>query len=242
MSRHGRMTFFESWAGPRLQPAACFAGMSGSAAPDAGPGAVSADPGAASARGACGPHGAGWFGMHGHRGHGPHGHGQWDPSRFFGRFPGGPPYGHGRRARRGDVRAAVLALLVEQPMHGYQIMQELESRSEGVWRPSPGSIYPALQLLQDQGLVKAEDIEGRRVFSLTPEGEAAAAEAKTETPPWQSGESEDDPRLDLRNAFFQLGAAVRQVGTAGSQDQVAKALEILAEARRKVYALLAEAD
>lgn len=127
-------------------------------------------------------------------------------------------------------------------MHGYQIMQELESRSEGMWRPSPGSIYPALQLLQDQGLVKAEDVEGRRVFSLTAEGEAAAGEAKTETPPWQTGETEDDPRLKLRNAFFQLGAAVRQVGTAGSQDQVAKALDILSEARRKIYALLAEAD
>jgi DNA-binding PadR family transcriptional regulator len=241
MSRHTRMKFFESWAGP--QPAACYAGTAGgpgrahtadvrgqAAAPERGAGA----------RGACGPRGHGWFETHGHRG--PHGHGQWDPSRFFGRFPGGPPYGHGRRARRGDVRAAVLTLLAEQPMHGYQIMQELEARSEGVWRPSPGSIYPALQLLQDQGLVKAEDVEGRRVFSLTPEGEAAAVEARTDTPPWQSGEPEDDPRLGLRNAFFQLGAAVRQVGMAGSQDQVGKALEILAEARRKVYALLAEED
>ena len=213
-------------------PAACFA----TAAVDQGPGAE--------ARRSHGPKGHGWFETRGHggHGHGSHGHGQWDPSRFFGRFPGGPPSGHGRRARRGDGWAAVLALLAEKPMHGYQIMQELESRSEGMWRPSAGSIYPALQLLQDQGLVRAEDIEGRRVFSLTPDGEAAAAEARTETPPWQTGEAEDDPRLKLRAAFFQLGAAVRQVGTAGSQDQVAKALDILSEARRKLYALLAEAD
>jgi DNA-binding PadR family transcriptional regulator len=239
---------FAGWAG---SPGLAFAGSAGSAGPGftsagggAGPRAGSAGQDAPArgvvARGACGPRGLEWFAAHGHRGPW-HGHGHWDPSRFFGRFPGGPPHGRGR-ARRGDVRVAVLALLAEQPMHGYQIMQELESRSEGVWRPSPGSIYPALQLLQDQGLVKAEDVEGRRVFSLTPEGEAAAAESGTETPPWQATEAEDDPRLKLRDAFFRLGAAVRQVGMAGDQDQVAKALEILAEARRRVYALLAEDD
>ena len=97
------------------------------------------------------------------------------PARFkFG--PHGPhgPHGHGRgpwsRARRGNVRAAILSVLAEEPMHGYQIMQRLEERSGGMWRPSPGSVYPTLQLLEDQGFIKGEELEGRRVFSLTEAG------------------------------------------------------------------------
>ena len=128
-----------------------------------------------------------------------HEHGSADPTepeqgrrrRWDG--PGGPFMGHGRmrgrrggpgggrRARRGDVRAAVLALLAERPMHGYEMIQELEERTNGMWRPSPGAVYPALQLLDDQGLVRSVDLEGKRRYELTDAGRAEVPERA----PWE---------------------------------------------------------
>ena len=172
----------------------------------------------------------------------------------FGHGPGGPGghgpggHGHGRgpwsRARRGNVRAAILSVLAEQPMHGYQIMQQLEERSGGMWRPSPGSVYPTLQLLEDQGFIKGEEVEGRRVFALTEAGKAEAEASKERHgAPWESSEHGDQgSRFKLRKAVFQIGAAVKQVGTAGSAEQVDKTLEVLAETRKRIYALLAEGD
>ncbi len=166
------------------------------------------------------------------REHGPHGH-HCGPHGF------GP---HGR-ARRGNVRAAILAVLAEQAMHGYEVMQQLESRSGGMWRPSPGSIYPTLQLLEDQGLVKSEDVEGRRVFSLTDEGKAEAETITQRGEPWATSESgPEGARFKMRGATIQLIAAVKQVGMAGSQEQIDKTLEILAEARKRIYGLLAGSD
>jgi DNA-binding PadR family transcriptional regulator len=157
----------------------------------------------------------------------------------------GPGFGHGprSRARRGDVRAAVLLALADEPAHGYQIMQRLEERSGGAWRPSPGSVYPTLQLLEDQGLIRGEEEEGRRVFSLTEAGaaEAAAIKERLGDAPW-GAEGEQDPRFALRQAVGALGGAVKQVAVSGSADDAQKALEILREARRRIYALLAEAE
>ena len=145
-------------------------------------------------------------------------------------------------ARRGDVRTAILALLAEKPMHGYQVIQELEARSEGRWRPSAGSIYPTLQQLEDEGLVRSQEIDGRRVFSLTDAGSAETARrADRPGAPWQSvGPAGDDATFDLHRLVAQVAAAtaqVSQVGSARSQDQ---ARDILADARRRLYRLLAE--
>ena len=160
--------------------------------------------------------------------------------------PGFGPHfgrGHGSRAKRGDVRAATLLALADEPMHGYQIMQQLEQRSGGAWRPSPGSVYPTLQLLEDQGLIKGDEAEGKRVFSLTAAGAEEAAKLKDKLGDSPFGEGgEQDPRFALRQAAFQLAGAVKQVAVAGSADDAQKALEILREARKKIYALLAEAE
>ena len=175
--------------------------------------------------GFCGPRGQRFHQFRGPHGFGPHGFG---------------PHG---RARRGNVKAAVLAILAERPMHGYEIMQELESRSSGFWRPSPGSIYPTLQLLEDQGLVKGEEVEGKRVFSLTDEGKTEAERITEQGEPWAaSAGGPEGVRFRLRQSVMQLMAAVKQVGMAGTQEQVDATLEILAEARKRVYALLAEAE
>lgn len=174
------------------------------------------------------------FGRGPGRGRGP---GGWRRERGLGWDPRGP------RVRRGDVRAAVLALLAEAPMHGYQVIQELEKRSGGAWRVSPGSVYPTLQLLEDEGLITGQEVDGRRVFSLTEAGRARVEAQRQEgqTPPWEDFGGEGDSELHgLRDAAFQLGAAAMQVAHAGSKDQVQRVVAILNEARRGIYAILAE--
>jgi DNA-binding PadR family transcriptional regulator len=162
--------------------------------------------------------------------------------RGYGRHEmrGGRGYGRGRhRVRRGDVRSAILALLDDRPMHGYEMIQELEERTGGRWTPSAGSIYPTLQLLEDEGLVTAEEVEGRKVYSLTDAGKEAAPDRTDEARPWEQGD-EDSPRFQARRELFQLMGAAKQLGRAADDEQLAKATEILKDARRKLYGLLAE--
>jgi len=140
------------------------------------------------------------------------------------------------------VRTALLALLGEKPMHGYDLIRELEERSGGFWRPSPGSIYPTLQMLEDEGLVTSEERDGKRVYSITDAGRAeleARRERAGGAAPWEVGGG-DEGFLRLRDVVFQVGAAAMQVARAGSAEQVARAAEILTEARKKLYAILAE--
>lgn len=146
------------------------------------------------------------------------------------------------RMNKGDVRSAVLSLLLEQPMHGYQIIREIEDRSGGSWKPSPGSVYPTLQLLTDEGLVQAEESNGRKTYSLTAEGRAAAGDETTErTAPWESAGSRDGGRMTaLPKAGIELAQAAAQVGRTGDKEQTAQAVEILEEARRKLYSILAQ--
>lgn len=146
------------------------------------------------------------------------------------------------RMNKGDVRSAVLSLLLEQPMHGYQIIREIEERSGGAWKPSPGSVYPTLQLLTDEGLVQAEESNGRKTYSLTAEGRAAAGDETTErTAPWESATSRDSGRMTaLPKAGVELAQAAAQVARTGDKEQVQQAVEILDEARRKLYSILAQ--
>lgn len=179
--------------------------------------------------------------------HGRHERSRWDgpPEAFgFGGYFGGGRRGRrggpGRRARRGDVRAAALALLVERPMHGYEMIQELEERTDGVWRPSPGAVYPALSLLEDQGLVTADAEAGKRLFSLTDIGREEAAKLG-DRKPWDDVTAGIDPsQLELRDALGPIAIAARQVAVDGTTAQQAAAAEVLAETRRKLYAILAE--
>jgi DNA-binding PadR family transcriptional regulator len=175
-------------------------------------------------------------------GWGPGGRG--GPGHGRGRGPGGRgPGGHGgRRGRRGDVRAAILALLAEQPRHGYEIIGEIGERSGGFWKPSPGSIYPTLQLLADEGLVTSKEEGGKRLFELTAEGRAAA-ERQDAVPPWEHIAHDVDPHeVSLRKAGGTLIAAAIQVSQAGSAGQKARAVEVLNEARRAIYGILGEAE
>ncbi len=191
---------------------------------------------------------------HGTGGHGPFGPGfqagfgpgrggfGFDPRGGFG-F-GGPRgrRGGGRRGKRGDVRAAILTLLTDRAMHGYEMIQEISDRSGGLWRPSPGSVYPTLQLLVDEGLIVGTESEGsKRLFELTEEGRAAAD--KMETPPWEEIADGVDPgQLNLHTALTQLMGAVAQSAYATNEEQQQRILDIVNGARREVYNILGESE
>src|SRR5690606_38145304 len=150
------------------------------------------------------------------------------------------PNGSSRMAK-GDVRAAVLTLLAEQPMHGYQIINEIAERSGGTWKPSAGSVYPTLQLLADEGLITAEEQNGRKTYSLTGAGREEAEMAAEKPAPWEAFGARDGGHLTaLPKAGIDLAGAAAQVARTGSPEQVQQAVAVLDEARRKLYAILAE--
>jgi DNA-binding PadR family transcriptional regulator len=147
----------------------------------------------------------------------------------------------GMRMGRGDVRAAVLALLAEKPMHGYQIIHEIEDRSGGTWKPSPGSVYPTLQLLADEGFIDAEESNGRKTYSLTESGKREADTAADQPAPWEAQGGRDGVRTSaLPKAGISLAQATAQVVRSGNPEQVKQAVDVLDEARRKLYAILAQ--
>ena len=160
--------------------------------------------------------------MHGGRGH-------WEPHR------------RGGRMRRGEIRTALLAVLAEAPGHGYEVMQRLEEKSGGAWRPSPGSVYPTLQLLEDEGLVRSTERDGKRIYELTEEGRAEATRRTEEA----GGDPFAADRVasvygQLRENGMSLLQAIRQIARTGNEAQVQQASEIVRDARKQLYRLLAD--
>ena len=171
---------------------------------------------------------------HGHggprRGDGPHGGGR------------GGGRGRGRRAQRGDVRAAILTLLAEEPMHGYQLMQTIAERSGGRWSPSPGAVYPTLSALSDEGLLTLSEAEGRKLATLTPAGrEHVATNADVWPDPFHAARGDDATGPDLGSLTRELADAIRHAARTASDPQRERLAEILATARRDVYRALADA-
>ncbi|MGJ3507884.1 PadR family transcriptional regulator [Enemella sp. A6] len=170
-----------------------------------------------------GPPGAPWRGM----------------GEGFGFDFGGPGRGRGR-ARRGDVRLAALALLAEKPRNGYQIIREIADRTQGAWKPSPGAVYPALNQLEDEGLIVAA--EGDKTFTVTEEGRAAAAEIDPK--PWdainrETADAYPEDVAELWTEFRRLADAVRAVTSSGTDDDRRKTAELLTETRRRIFGMLA---
>ncbi len=187
---------------------------------------------------------------------GKRGHHGWTPHRWGGMGPGGPGFGpggpgfappwmsgRGPKVRRGDVRAAILGVLAEQSSNGYQIIQAIAERTGGAWKPSPGSIYPTLQQLEDEGLVFADETSGRRAFALTDEGKRYVQEHGEEiAAPWKAFDASEDDASDVRPLIGQVAAAVWQIMAVGTPEQQDRGREALAELRRKLYGILAEGD
>ena len=169
-----------------------------------------------------------------------------------GRWAGGPRWafgpepwlGPGGRRGRGAIRASVLLILADAPMHGYQLMQELAERSGGAWRPSPGAIYPALQRLEDAGMIVGEDTsDDRRVYRLTDEGRKIAERLKADgVTPWESIDPAAAAHLELKREIGQLARAVMQVARDGSPQQRQKVETLLAGTRRAIYRILGEEE
>lgn len=175
-----------------------------------------------------GPGSRDWFG---------HGRPPFDPGGIF------DLHGRGRRgrARRGNIRAAVLALLAERPMHGYEMIQELEERTGGLWRPSPGSIYPSLNMLEDEELIRGAESGGKKLFELTDAGREELKRNPPDQAPWDEvTEGVSPSRLKLRDAISQVTVAAHQVAQVGTEEQIALARRLLVETRRDLYAMLAE--
>jgi DNA-binding PadR family transcriptional regulator len=187
-----------------------------------------------------------------------HCRGQWGPQGqgrraafgpFGPPFGDGPPFGRGRghggprgRARRGDVRASILALLKDRPMHGYEMIQEIAERSGGAWKPSPGSVYPTLQLLEDEGLITSASEGGKKLFSLTEAGRTEA-DAGPDAPWEEAGRGIDwEAMNEIRKAGGGLIEAFKQVWSTGTPEQREKALGVVNEARKKLYLILADED
>src|SRR5690242_11986438 len=146
----------------------------------------------------------------------------------------------GPRMRRGQIRTALLAVLAVGPGHGYDVMQKLEDKTGGAWRPSPGSVYPTLQLLEDEGLVRSTERDGKRVFEITDAGRAEANERLAEAggAPWDAP-AEGTRRRDVVQAIRGLHVAFRQIAEAGDAAQVDRAIAIVTDARKQLYQILA---
>jgi DNA-binding PadR family transcriptional regulator len=190
------------------------------------------------------------FGRHGHHGPGAR-RAPWDDEDASGgrrRFGRGGPRGMGPRGgfgprgggrmKRGDIRTAVLVVLAEQPGHGYQIIQALEAKTEGAWRPSPGSVYPTLQLLEDSGLATSSEQDGKRIYTITDEGRAEAERKVDEAGrlPWEQGPQDGG----LRGAMMQLAMATRQINAEGDPARIEQVIGIVNDARKQIYRILAE--
>jgi DNA-binding PadR family transcriptional regulator len=146
----------------------------------------------------------------------------------------------GPKARRGDVRAAILSVLSDQPRNGYQVIQEIAERTGGAWKPSPGSIYPTLQQLEDEGLVEQTDEAGRKAYTLTAEGrEYVTTHPDEMAAPW-AAMTDTDTDGDLRPLLGQVAAAMWQVMAVGSPEQQAAAKAAIVELRKTLYGILAE--
>lgn len=144
----------------------------------------------------------------------------------------------GRTVRRGNVRFAILSALKDQPMHGYQIIQDLERRTQGRWRPSAGSVYPTLQLLEDEGLLSSEEVDGRRTYSLTDKGGKAAEEHPMTAEGWIETDDGKGPSLpELAGRLVAAAAELDRIGTDAARES---ARETLTDARKRLYRLLAD--
>ena len=198
-------------------------------------------------------HGPGWRGGPWERGQGrpkgPWAKGPWEWHGGFGGGwgdwrPGPPGFSRGPKAGRGDVRAAILALLREGPRNGYQIMSEVQERSGGAWRPSPGAVYPALQQLADEGLIEAEESGGRRTFRLTEEGRRYVEEnPERARAAWESM-AQDEPG-EVPGLFVsaaRLGGSIMQVARDGTAEQIQAAEALLEQTRREMYQILADRE
>jgi DNA-binding PadR family transcriptional regulator len=164
---------------------------------------------------------------------------------FAGGFGGpGRPRGRRRGGRGGDVRAAALLLLAEGPKHGYQLIQEIGEKSQGAWNPSPGSIYPVLQQLEDEGLLTFERVDGRKTATLTADGTTYVEDNREQLgTPWEAAPGDQHREMhEFAHSLKGFINAWKQVAQAGTPEQREKATAVVEDARKAMYRILADDD
>jgi DNA-binding PadR family transcriptional regulator len=167
---------------------------------------------------------------------GRHGHGR--------RGSSGGEWGDEPRTRRGDIKFILLGLLSERPQHGYELIKELEARRGGFRRPSPGSVYPTLQMLEEGGYLTSEEVEGKRVYTITESGRQFLSDRNQQSHSRNSDdsfvESKPSELIELRHSLTQLNDAVTQVARSGNVEQANRVRDLLVQVKREIYKLLAE--
>lgn len=165
-------------------------------------------------------------------------------SRRHGSRGSGDRWGNEPRTRRGDIKFMLLELLVERPQHGYELMKELEARRGGFRRSSPGSVYPTLQMLEEGGYLTSEEVEGKRVYTITENGRQLLSDRPESFDSRNAVDRFTDSKpselMELRQTLTQLNDAVAQVARSGNLEQVNQVRELLAQVKREIYKLLAE--
>ena len=163
--------------------------------------------------------------------------------RGHGHHRGGPHHGRrgdGRRARRGDIRLAILQLIAEEPANGYQLITKIAERTDGRWHPSPGSVYPVLQLLVEEGFAEKEEGDLGR-YAITDTGrEHLAGHREQAEQVWNNGRGETESEEQLRESLHKLMSAAREVSVSGSDQQRARATSLLDDVRKQLYGILSE--
>jgi DNA-binding PadR family transcriptional regulator len=149
---------------------------------------------------------------------------------------------HGYQAKRGDMSPIILGVLAEKPMHGYEIIRELEKRSRGFWRPSPGSVYPTLQLLEEQEHVTSRDEGGKKVYTITDSGREEAKKAKDKGPWEQQGKPDFEQMMKLRMLIAGSVGTMKHIMRHGTEEQQARAVEVIEEAKSKLEEILGEKE
>lgn len=157
-----------------------------------------------------------------------------DEFNDFGDFRG---WHGGHRARRGDMRPIILKVLQNKPMHGYEIISQLEEKSHGMWRPSAGSVYPTLQLLEDQELVSCEEANGKKVYTLTDKGTEEANKVEEHKAPWEDRMKSAKSLKDLRHVFHDSMMSVKQIAAQNDEEKNEEVKKIFNEARDKLAKL-----
>jgi DNA-binding PadR family transcriptional regulator len=151
---------------------------------------------------------------------------------------------HGMQARRGDMTPILLSVLADKPMHGYEIIRELEKKSHGLWRPSPGSVYPTLQMLEEEELVTAKEEGGKKVYTLTDTGRSEAEKVKEKRAhgPWRHHDIDPEYMekiIELKGSFMQTAGAFKQIARSGEGAKIDEAIKVIKEAQAKLEKIAA---
>ena len=151
-------------------------------------------------------------------------------------------WGDRSRTRRGDIKFILLELLAERPQNGYELMNELETRRGGFRRPSPGSVYPTLQMLEEGGYLTSEEVEGKRVYTITESGKQFLSDRKPQSDSRNNTfvESKPSELIELRRTLTELNDAVTQVARSSNVDLANRVCDLLVQVKRNIYKLLAE--